>query len=104
LVRKAGGFTFQELNLTIDAIALTSETGPDLSYDFITRPAYHHALVTGSVEFLRLTLREGIRHGVDQASLVHALQKQDALTYELVHFTTTPAAAQSTLRGERRSE
>src|SRR3712207_1430044 len=32
MVRKVGGFTFQELNLTIDDIAATSEAGADLSY------------------------------------------------------------------------
>ncbi|WP_309131986.1 maltose alpha-D-glucosyltransferase [Brevibacterium sp.] len=88
MVRKVGGFTFQELNLTIDDIKDTSEAGPDLSYDFVTRPAYHHALVTGDTEFLRLTLRLAMDIGIDQASLVHALQNHDELTYELVHFAT----------------
>lgn len=88
MVRKVGGFTFQELNLTIDDIKSTSQTGPDLSYDFITRPGYHHALVTADTEFLRLTLRLAMELGVDQASLVHGLQNHDELTYELVHFTT----------------
>jgi trehalose synthase len=88
LVRKMGGFTFQELNLTIDDIKAMSEAGADLSYDFITRPAYHHALLTADTEFLRLMLNESLRHGVDPASLVHALQNHDELTYELVHFWT----------------
>ena len=57
MVRKLGGFTFQELNLTVDDIAAMSHGGADLSYDFITRPAYQHALVTGDTEFLRLMLR-----------------------------------------------
>ncbi|ACL41536.1 trehalose synthase [Pseudarthrobacter chlorophenolicus A6] len=86
MIRKVGGFSFQELNLTIDDIKATSESGPDLSYDFITRPAYHFALVTGDTEFLRLTLRLSQEIGVDQASLVHALQNHDELTYELMHF------------------
>ena len=86
MIRKVGGFSFQELNLTIDDIKATSESGPDLSYDFITRPAYHFALVTADTEFLRLTLRLAMEIGVDQASLVHALQNHDELTYELVHF------------------
>ena len=47
MVRKVGGFTFQELNLTIDDIKNTGAVGPDLSYDFITRPAYQVALATG---------------------------------------------------------
>ncbi|MFD1212641.1 maltose alpha-D-glucosyltransferase [Arthrobacter sp. GCM10027362] len=88
MVRKVGGFTFQELNLSMDDIKATSVRGPDLSYDFVTRPAYHHALVTADTEFLRLTLREAMQIGVDQASLVHALQNHDELTYELVHFVT----------------
>ena len=57
MVRKVGGFTFQELNLTIDDIRATGEAGADLSYDFVTRPAYQHALATGDTEFLRLCLR-----------------------------------------------
>nr|WP_255426762.1 maltose alpha-D-glucosyltransferase [Pseudonocardia sp. C8] len=87
MVRKVGGFTFQELNLTVDDIKVTSEAGADLSYDFVNRPAYHHALATADTEFLRLTLRTALDLGVDPASLVHALQNHDELTYELVHWT-----------------
>jgi trehalose synthase len=88
MVRKLGGFTFQELNLTIDDIRQIGEAGADLSYDFINRPAYHHALATADTEFLRLTLRTTLALGVDPASLVHALQNHDELTYELVHWST----------------
>ncbi|MEN0108339.1 MAG: maltose alpha-D-glucosyltransferase [Pseudomonas sp.] len=91
MIRKAGGFSFQELNLTLDDIAGMSKGGADLSYDFITRPAYHHALVTGKVEFLRLMLREMHAFGIDPASLIHALQNHDELTLELVHFWTLHA-------------
>ena len=90
-IRKAGGFSFQELNLTIDDIAAMSQGGADLSYDFITRPAYHHALLTGDTEFLRLMLREVHAFGLDPASLIHALQNHDELTLELVHFWTLHA-------------
>jgi trehalose synthase len=86
LVRKAGGFTFQELNLAVDDIAAMSQGGADLSYDFITRPAYHHALVTGDTEFLRLMLRTMHDYHIDPAALIHALQNHDELTLELVHF------------------
>ena len=65
--------------------------GADLSYDFVNRPAYHHALATGDTEFLRLTLQPGRRPGVEPASLVHALQNHDEMTYELVHFATLHA-------------
>jgi trehalose synthase len=85
-VRKVGGFTFQELNLALDDIAAMSEGGPDLSYDFITRPAYQHALVTGNTEFLRLMLEQMHEFKIDPASLIHALQNHDELTLELVHF------------------
>ena len=100
MVRKVGGFTFQELNLTVDDIKVTSEAGADLSYDFINRPAYHHALATADTEFLRLTLRTALEVGVDPASLVHALQNHDELTYELVHWTAGHANETYTFRGE----
>ena len=86
MVRKVGGFTFQELNLSIDDIQKTSERGADLSYDFVNRPAYAHALVTGDTEFLRLTLNAALQHGLQPVRLVHALQNHDEMTYELVHF------------------
>jgi len=86
MVRKVGGFTFQELNLSIDDIRNSSARGADLSYDFVNRPAYHHALATGDTEFLRMTLNLAMDHGVEAVSLVHALQNHDEMTYELVHF------------------
>ncbi len=88
MVRKAGGFTFQELNLSVDDIAAISYNGADLSYDFITRPAYYHALVARDTEFLRLMLRTLHDYNIDPASLIHALQNHDELTLELVHFWT----------------
>jgi trehalose synthase len=88
MVRKVGGFTFQELNLTIEDIKFTSEAGADLSYDYINRPAYHHALAMADTEFLRLTLNASLTLGVNPVQLVHAMQNHDELTYELVHFTT----------------
>jgi trehalose synthase len=100
MVRKLGGFTFQELNLTVDDIAAMSRGGADLSYDFVTRPACQHALVTGDVEFLRLMLRTVHEHGIDPASLIHALQNHDELTLELVHFWTLHADDRYTLAGE----
>jgi trehalose synthase len=100
MVRKVGGFTFQELNLTIDDIREIGEVGADLSYDFINRPAYHHALATADTEFLRLTLRTTLELGVDPASLVHALQNHDELTYELVHWSTGHRDDVYTYKGE----
>ena len=103
MVRKMGGFTFQELNLTVDDIATMSHGGADLAYDFITRPACQHALVTGDAEFLRLMLREMHALGVDPASLVHALQNHDELTLELVHFWTLHAEDRFFFQGEEMS-
>ncbi|MEU4419926.1 maltose alpha-D-glucosyltransferase [Actinoplanes sp. NPDC024001] len=99
MVRKIGGFTFQELNLTIEDIRDTGRVGADLSYDFVNRPAYHHALATGDTDFLRLTLRTSLEVGVDPVSLVHALQNHDELTYELVHWATLHSADVYRFRG-----
>ncbi len=100
MIRKMGGFSFQELNLAMDDIKAMGESGADLSYDFVTRPAYHHALVTGDTEFLRLTLNISRGMGIDPASLVHALQNHDELTHELVHFSARHRDDPFTYRGE----
>jgi trehalose synthase len=99
MIRKAGGFSFQELNLTIDDIRIMSESGADLSYDFVNRPAYQHALVMADTEFLRLTLRLSRNLGVAPVSLVHGLQNHDELTHELVHFATGHADDEFEFRG-----
>ena len=101
LARKLGAFTFQELNLAVDDIRTTARRGADLSYDFVNRPAYHHALATGDTEFLRLTLNIGLQSGLQPVSLVHALQNHDELTYELVHFDGPHADDLFSFRGEQ---
>jgi trehalose synthase len=99
MVRKVGAFSFQELNLTIDDIRTMSETGADLSYDFVNRPAYHHALVMGDTAFLRLTLQLSQQAGVAPISLVHGLQNHDELTHELVHFAAGHAEDEFLYKG-----
>ncbi|HKZ07386.1 MAG TPA: maltose alpha-D-glucosyltransferase, partial [Methylomirabilota bacterium] len=101
LVRKLGGFTFQELNLTLEDIKAMSQGGADLSYDFVTRPAYQHALLTGDAEFLRLMLGLQRAYQIDPAALIHALQNHDELTLELVHFWTRHKDTTFTFRGKR---
>ena len=88
LIRKLNGWSFQELNLAVDAIRDFSQNGPDLAYDFITRPAYVHALLTQDASFLRLTLHLMHDYNIKPVQLIHALQNHDEITYELVHFTT----------------
>lgn len=100
-VRKFDGFTFQELNLSIDDIKTMSQDGADLSYDFINRPAYQHALLTSDTEFLQLMLRNSLELDVDPAALVHAMQNHDELTYELVHFWTIHKDDSYEFRGKK---
>ncbi|MBB2976940.1 trehalose synthase [Microbacterium endophyticum] len=99
MVRKVGGFTFQELNLTMEDIRDTGAVGADLSYDFVGRPGYHHALATGQTEFLRLALRTSLELGVEPVQLVHGMQNHDELTYELVHWATRHDDDQYRFRG-----
>jgi trehalose synthase len=60
--------------------------GPDLSYDFVTRPAYDHALLTGDAGFLRLVFQLMRKYDVDPGRLIHALQNHDELTMGISHF------------------
>ena len=83
MVRKLGGFTFQELALAFDEVHEMSKGGADLSYDFVTRPAYEHALLTGDTQFLRLIFQLMRRYEIDPAGLIHALQNHDELTMGL---------------------
>jgi trehalose synthase len=100
MVRKLGGFTFQELALPLDDLNRMTSGGPDLSYDFFTRPAYDHALLTGDAEFLRLVMRIMLDYNVDTGTLIHALQNHDELTMGIGHFEAH-AADVFEFRGEK---
>jgi trehalose synthase len=101
LVRKIGGFTFQELALPFDSIHDMSQGGADLSYDFVTRPAYDHALLTGDAEFLRLIFQLMRQYKIDSAGLIHALQNHDELTMGLGQFTGSHAGDVYSFHGQR---
>jgi len=99
MVRKMGGFTFQELALAFDEIHEMSNGGADLTYDFVTRPAYEHALLTGDAEFLRLIFQLMRRNEIDSGALIHALQNHDELTMGLSQFAGPHAGDHYSFRG-----
>ena len=99
--RKLGGYTFEELAAPLDAMHAMLRGGPDLSYDFVTRPAYDHALLTGDAEFLRLVYRLMQQYEVDPGRLIHALQNHDELTMGLGMFGGPHANDLFTFRGGR---
>lgn len=88
--RKLGGVTFQELNLATNYIKEFSENGVDLSYDFVTRPAVQHAVLTGNADFLKFCYQLMKDYKIEPVSLIHDLQNHDEITYELVHFLDHP--------------
>jgi trehalose synthase len=103
MVRKLGGFTFEELALPLDDMREMSRGGPDLSYDFVTRPAYDDALLTGDAQFLRLVFQLMRKYDIDPARLIHALQNHDELTMGLAHFTGAHADEVFAFRGAQLS-
>jgi trehalose synthase len=86
MIRKLGGYSFQELNLPLDELKEFTRWGADLSYDFFTRPAYLHAVATGDAGPLRLILRVIQEEGLDLGLFVHALQNHDELMFDLNHL------------------
>ncbi|MFQ5564546.1 MAG: alpha-amylase family glycosyl hydrolase [Parvularculaceae bacterium] len=87
MIRKFGGFSFQELNIDLKKIKAALEFGPDFSYDFPTRPAYLYALATEDAAVLRLMLREMLAHNLSPARFVHGLQNHDELMLETTHLS-----------------
>jgi trehalose synthase len=86
LIRKLGGWSFQELNMSYEDIKAFTKEGPDLSYDFFTRSESLHALLTGDAALLRLSYNLMINADLNPMSLVHDLQNHDEITYQLVQL------------------
>jgi trehalose synthase len=87
MIRKFGGFSFQELNTDLQTIQQSLASGPDFNYDFTTRPGYLYALVVGDGGPLRLMLRQMISYGLQPTRLVHGLQNHDELMLETTHLS-----------------
>jgi trehalose synthase len=100
LVRKLGGWTFQELNVPIDEFKRYAAHGPDLSYDFFTRAQVLHPLVTGDAGPLRLAHRLLLENHVPAGALIHDLQNHDEITYQLVDLGSRETET-FTLAGQR---
>ncbi len=88
---RLGGFTFQELNAAFEHIRDFCQWGPDLAYDFMTRPAVEHALLMRNADLLRLMYQEMRRCDIEPARLIHALGNHDDITYELPHLVAHAA-------------
>lgn len=86
MIRKLGGYSFQELNQPLENLKKFTTWGPDLSYDFFTRTAYLYAMAVGDAGPLRLMLRLIQEGGLDQGILVHALQNHDELMFDVTHL------------------
>jgi maltose alpha-D-glucosyltransferase/alpha-amylase len=84
MVRKLGGWSFEELNVPFDSLKLYMKEGPDLSYDFYTRTEGLHSLLTRDAGLLRLAYGFLLEAGVQPIRLVHDLQNHDEITYQLV--------------------
>jgi trehalose synthase len=86
LIRKLGGFSFQELNIPLQELKTFTEHGPDLSYDFVTRAQCVHALLTQDAAPLRQAFQFLMDADIQPLSLVHDLQNHDEITYQLVEL------------------
>jgi trehalose synthase len=84
MVRKTGGWSFQELNVPIEQVKEFTKNGPDLSYDFFTRAQVVHPLVTGDVLPLRLAHHLLLELNLPAGTLIHDLQNHDEITYQLI--------------------
>jgi trehalose synthase len=84
LVRKLGGWSFQELNVPFESLKLYMKEGPDLSYDFYTRTEGLHSLLMRDAALLRLAYGSMLAAHVQPIRFVHDLQNHDEITYQLV--------------------
>jgi trehalose synthase len=84
MVRKLGGWSFQELNVPLKQLKEFTQHGADLSYDFFTRAQVLSPLLSADARPLRLAHRLLLELGVQSSTLLHDLQNHDEITFQLV--------------------
>lgn len=87
MIRKFGGFSFQELNTDLGVLRKSMASGSEFNYDFCTRPGYLYALVLGDGGPLRLMLRQMLDYDIQPTRFVHGLQNHDELMLETTHLS-----------------
>jgi trehalose synthase len=83
MIRKLGGWSYQEFAAPLAQLKEFAPNGPDLSYDFFTRAEVLHPLITGDVLPLRLGHHFLLEAGVPAGTLIHDLQNHDEITFQL---------------------
>jgi len=86
LIRKIGGFSFQELDATIEEIQAYGQYGPDFAYDHLTRAAYCNALINADATLLKYIYSEIQRLKLPLTRLIHAMQNHNEISYFLGHL------------------
>lgn len=88
MMRKFGGFSYEENCCQIEALKKSEEFGPELSYDFLTRTGFINALATGDSDYLHFQQSLVLKNKINTNRLIHGLQNHDNLTYETVDLNS----------------
>jgi trehalose synthase len=83
MIRKLGGWSYQEFAAPLAQLKEFAPNGPDLSYDFFTRAEALVPLITGDALPLRLGHHFLLEAGVPAGTLIHDLQNHDEITFQL---------------------
>ncbi|MCU1378178.1 MAG: trehalose synthase [Acidimicrobiales bacterium] len=83
MVRKIGGWSYQEFAAPLAQLKEFAPRGPDLSYDFFTRAEALAPLINGDALPLRLGHHFLLDAGVPAGTLIHDLQNHDEITFQL---------------------
>jgi len=84
MIRKLGGFSFEELNVPFEQVKEFIRNGPDLTYDFFTRAETIHPILVRDARPMRSQHQELLRQGIKHGALIHDLQNHDEITYQLI--------------------
>lgn len=83
MVRKIGGFTYQEFAAPLAQLKQFAPNGADLSYDFFTRAECMYGLINGDALPLRLGHHFLLEAGIPAGNLIHDLQNHDEITFQM---------------------
>jgi trehalose synthase len=83
LARQFNGFTYHDINTSIDEMKDLSSYGTDLSYDFFTKTALIHAILSHDTSYLRLVSNVLLQSDLQPLQFIHGMQTQDEISLSL---------------------
>ena len=104
MTRKMGGYSFQDLEVSIPSMKAFLAYGPEFMQDYLLKNAFLHGLLRQNKDLLTLSYSILQKQNLDPVRLIHSLQTSSEFSYEWIDLQENENQTFFFQQKERRSK